>query len=468
MGLALQGPIFATTTDDIWLQEGDSISALDTDTQMPALIKRRYINACYLAGVQPRWINTAISNTGINLSLARVQASVPKYQPTKFLAVYGTASIILGQAIGTVNDTTSATVLGSLKLVLDIVCTQSGIQAYIGGPAFVGEKWPTGIGANALDANIDLLNAGMITICARYPLCTYRDLRAALFTVGEPVDNPANVSLGPYSRPDGVFAHHNPAGRGKSDTIIVNDFTVTTAPAAALGTAVYSGSTPPSPTVLGVDYEATNSKVADGVNITTVINTGVLGSAADLTVTPGTKPVMRAPAQAGKLNGAAGIDFGGATWMRSANFTAQNGPYLTAIVWKSVNLTASQILYDGINTIQEGSLATLLTSGITQTNSGATFNGPAVVAGNWNYAINYYANNRAGSYSVVNGVSTSMADAGANFTRSRMTLGAAAGASLIATIVVGRFMEYYSSLGTLPRWQDVAGYLTTKYGSMPQ
>lgn len=472
MGAAIQGPspFVMRTSDGPTIIGGDSITSYDTDTQMPMRPIRKFIATCRRGGVTPLFYNHAVSNTSLAQELLRLQTNIPKYGCKKYIGILGTAPIILGNTIGTVNDTTNATILGAFRLILDITAG-SGIPTYIATVAFVGEKFPTG--ANALDANIDLLVAGMATIAARYLLCTFRDLRYAVYTVNEPVLNTANTSIGPLSRPDGVFAHHNPFGRGVSDQIITNDFQfVADGPPAAAATP-YSSVALPNQGSLGILLDSDSlANVGDGSNVTitwpnSAPSTG-LGTLADLTTTPATKPIWRASASGKTWSG---VEFGGATWMRSAAFptgTIRSQPFMTVMMWRSANLTASQILYDGTTAQQEASLATILTSGVCETNAGVVFDGRAVVATNWNVAICYWAGNRAGSYQVINGFQSILNDTGANFTRTQLTIGAAAANGLPATIQVKLFAEYYSQFGPLPRWQDVYQSIVNARGAFPQ
>lgn len=377
MGLALQGPKFTLLTSDGVLQGGDSISAPDTHTRMPMLVKTRHLSTCRNARVQPRWWNHAVSNTTLAQELARVQISLSKYPITKYIAVLGTAPIILGNPVGTVNDTTNATILGAFKLILDITAG-SGIPTYIASMVCVGEKWLSGANG-AGDATIDTLVAGMATIAARYPLCTFRDLRAAVYTKFEPVLNLANATIGPLTQPDGVAAHFNQGGRGVCDGVIADDIVYVANGNQGAAVVPYSGIILPNQGSLGLLYDADQyASVGDGASMTAAGNLGVVGSTMDLITTPATKPIFRLSAS-GKPWSA--IEFGGATWMRSAaqattKIKAQ--PMMTVFMWRPAALT-TQILYDGTGGTQEASLAQIVTTNVVEPNAGSPLDSPGLL-----------------------------------------------------------------------------------------
>jgi hypothetical protein len=458
--------VFTLTTADRILQEGDSISALDTNTQVPNLVKGRWIARQAAKSLGPRgfWVNTAVSATGVATALGRVTAGVTKYAPTKFIALFGTADWILGTAV--------ATYTTNFNAILDAVCG-NGIPAYIMGTTLVGEKWPTG--QNATDASLgDPYVAAMIAGAARYPtLCTFRDLRASVYAVQEPLLNlPApGTSQGPLTRPDGVFAHFNPTGAGFCDAVINQDIQLVD----FVAPATYTGTTPPNPTSMGIDIDAAGTlnngtPPGDGGNVTAWANAGVLPRAKwDLTVTPGTKPVWRAVLAAGKLNSAPGVQAVGTTFMQStAADAALPQPILSCLVWKQSNVTATQILIDGTPSTTLN-MPVLLTTGALQPAATTAFNPtplPVVAAGSINCWIQYWDGPR--SYCVLNGSQSAIGNTG-TFGRDRLYIFASSsGGILPASVLFARFMEWHSSLGTLPRWQDVYAYVTGKYGQFPQ
>jgi hypothetical protein len=466
----IYGPGFSLTTADRILQEGDSISALDTNTQVPNLVKGRWIAKQAAKSLGPRgfWANTAVSATGVVLSLGRVQAGLLKYAPTKFIALYGTADWILGTSVSTFTTNFNA--------ILDTICG-NGIPAYIMGTVCVGEKWPTG--QNAQDATFgDPYVAAMIAGAARYPtLCTFRDLRASVYAVQEPLLNlPApGTSQGPLTRPDGVFAHFNPTGAGFCDAVINQDIALVD----YVPPATYTGTTPPNPTSMGIDVDANalagvgstgNPGVSDASNVTAWANSGVLPPASwNLTVTPGTKPVYRQVLAAGKLNGLPGVQAVGTTFMQStAQVTPLQQPILSCLVWKQSNVAATQILIDGSPSTTLN-MPVLITTGALQPAATTAFNPtplPVVAAGSINCWIQYWDGPR--SYCVLNGSQSAIGNTG-TFGRDRLYIFASSsGGILPASVLFARFMEWHSSLGTLPRWQDVYAYVTGKYGQFPQ
>jgi hypothetical protein len=462
MGTQLIGPIFALNTADRVLQEGDSISALDTSTQMPMLVKRRLFQLAQQTpnGPKPCWLNSAISSTDAPAQLVRLQAGIAKFKPTKVIWIFGTAPLLLGNPIGTVNDQVTSTILGCYNLAMTMF-RQMGVPVYVGSIACLGEKWPTG--ANASDTSIDSLIAGLAVISARFTdICTFRDLRSTFYAVQEPIVNVANTTMGPFMRPDASGVHHNPGGRGASDNVIANDFTITAASAPNTALVPYGGVTPPTPGSLGLAFDPANAGVAIAANVSSLINSGLISGANMVTVS-GTPPTLQNPA-AGKNGNLPLLRFGGSSWLRTAAFTARPQPHITAFVWLSTNITANQIMYDGTTGIQEGYLATLATTGIVEYDSGVAVDGPAIVAGKWNSAIVYFAGNNSGSYLVLNGAMQPLANEGNIWTRTQLTIGAAANNGLPATIDVGGFYEWHSSLGALPKWWDVQGFLQAKHG----
>jgi hypothetical protein len=463
MGLTLVGSRFTLTTADRVLQEGDSISALDTSTQVLMQTKRRLFQLADQnpTGPRPLWWNTAISSTNSAAQLLRMQAGVGKYKPTKILWIFGTAPLLLADPIGTVNDQVTTTILGCYNLALNFSRALS-IPIYVGSIRCLGEKWPTG--QNVSDTSVDLLVSGLATISANFTdICSFRDLRSTVYAVYEPILNVANTTMGPLCRPDVAGVHDNPGGRGINDSVITGDFNIVAATTPTTGTILYSGSTLPNASSAGLDFDPVNTGVGDGVNVTTWANAGVIGSAGNLVTTPGTKPVMRLVAQAGKINNASGVQSAGAAWIRAAAFTARAQPMMTAMLWQSTNITANQILYDGNTGTQEPSLATIATTGVVEPNAGTPLDQAAIAAGKWNLCIVYWAGNNSGSFAVLNGVMGTLGNMGTN-SRSGLTLFASASSGLIATGIIARFVEWHSTLGTLPKWQDVEGYFETKYG----
>jgi hypothetical protein len=467
----LYGPQFVLTTADRILQEGDSISALDTNTQVPNLVKRRWQAKMDATVGGPRgfWANTAVSATGVATALGRVTAGVIKYAPTKFIALFGTADWILGTSVGVFTT--------NFNSILDAVCG-NGIPAYIMGTVCVGEKWPTG--QNPQDATFgDPYVAAMIAGAARYPtLCTFRDLRNSVYAVQEPLLNlPApGTSQGPLTRPDGVFAHFNPTGAGQCDQVINQDIAlVDYVPYVAYpnGNAVR----PSSMASMGIDIDGNailntdgNPGISDASNVTIWWNRGRLDQNSwNLTVTPGTKPVYRQVLAAGKINGLPGVQAVGTTFMQStAQAAALRQPILSCLVWKQSNVTATQILVDGSPSTTLN-MPVLITTGALQPAATTAFNPnplPVVAAGSINCWIQYWDGTR--SYSVLNGSKSAIGNTG-TFGRDRLYIFASSsGGILPASVLFARFCEWHSDLGALPRWEDVYGEMTGKYGQFPQ
>lgn len=467
MGALLQGPPFTLLTSDGVLQGGDSLSSLDTHTQMPMLVKRRFMTACQRVGAQARWWNHAVSNTSLAAELLRVQTSLSRYPITKYIAILGTAPVLLGNTVGTVNDTTNATILGAFRLILDATAG-SGIPAYIATVALVGEKTPDGANG-AGDATINSVIAGMAVIAARYPLCTFRDLRAAIYTALEAGLNTTNATIGPLTQPDGVAAHPNQGGRGRWDSVISGDIGIAQGGGQSIALTPYSGIILPNQGSLGLLYDSDRyAAVGDGNNITAAPNAGLVGSLMDLNTTPATKPIFRLSAS-GKPWSA--IEFGGATWMRSAVLAANQikaQPMMTVFIWRPATLT-TQILYDGTVGTQEASLAQIVTTNVVEPNAGSPFDSlQTIAATTWHVSIVFWAGNRASSYQVLNGTQFPLGDMGGNFTRTQLTIGANSGNALPMNGQMNIFGEYYASLGSLPRWQDVYGSIVAKRGAFPQ
>lgn len=468
MTLNLYGPAFQLTTADRVIQEGDSISALDTNTQMPMLIKRRWSAKCEATPGGPKgfWVNTAVSATGVAASLARINTALAKYAPTKLIAVYGTADWILGTAVATFNT--------NFNLILDALCG-IGIPVYIAGTMLVGEKWPTG--QNATDLTIgDPYIAAMIAGVARYPtLATFRDMRASVYAIQEPLLNVPGpgVTIGPLTRPDGTAAHHNPGGRGLCDNIVNGDITIVDATA----TAVYAGTSPPNQSALVSWKNADDPALADGANVTAwldrirQIGTNAAGSM-DLTITPATKPVYKTPAQAGKINNKPAVQSGGATYMQSAALltTPIPQPCMVGIVWQQVNLTGNQIITDS-TPATSFDFPVLNATGALQPAAPTTFNpvpSQRVAAVSWNCAIVVYAGSK--SFSVLNGYQSLIGDVGPNAIDRDFFFASATGpGGLPFTGMIRERLIYAANTYTgLPRWQDLYQYFVNQYGAFPQ
>jgi hypothetical protein len=295
-----------------------------------------------------------------------------------------------------------------------------------------------------------------------------------VYAVQEPLLNlPApGVSSGPLTRPDGVFAHFNPTGAGQCDAVINQDIQLID----FVTPTTYTGTTPPNSAAMGIDIDAAGvlnggTPPADGGNVTAWANAGRLSSTSwDLTVTPGTKPVWRAVLAAGKLNSAPGIQAAGNTFMQSTAAVAPpiQQPIMSCLVWKQTNVTATQILIDGSPSVTLN-MPVLLTTGALQPAATTAFNPtplPVVAAGSINCWIQYWDGPR--SYCVLNGSQSAIGNTG-TFGRDRLYIFASSsGGILPASVLFARFMEWHSSLGTLPRWQDVYAYVTGKYGQFPQ
>lgn len=469
MATIVYGPAFTLSTGDFVLQGGDSISALDTNTQMPMLIKRRWVVACERrpGGPRGRWRNHAVSSTGVVAELARIQTALSQFAPTKYLAVLGTADWILAT-----NPGIFAT---NFNAILDAICG-NGIPACIVTTTLVGEKWPTG--ANATDASLgEPYVQAMIAGQARYPtLCTLVDMRRGIYDVQEPLLNTANSTIGPLTRPDGTAAHFNPGGRGICDALVNGVIQIVDATARP----VYTGVNPINYAGLGSWLVGDASDVGqsvDGTNVTAWLNrirqflTNPVGTN-DMTITPATKPVFRAPAQAGKINGKSGVQFGGATWMQSTALMspAMAQPCMEAIVWQQVNLTGNQIIVDS-TPATSFDFPTLNATGNLQPAAPTTFNPypvAAVTAASWNCAVTLY--NGSGSYCVLNGVKSNFGAVGANV-RDRIFLGASATGpgGLPWTGIIREHRIYPAILGTAPDWRDVyQDVLNNTGGFFPQ
>lgn len=502
MALAVYGPTpFVITTADRVAHEGDSTHSLDGDAQGFALVGQRLFALARKSptGPKPLWINQAVSSTGMNTQLGRIQTALAQYQPlTKFLWGPGIFDIIgSAHVIGTVNDTSALTWLGGFNLITQLVAGYSQIPMLIIGPGYIGEKWPTGQNSVAAhDADIDALDAGMITIVQRSNAAgtnapiTYVSQRQSVYATYEPLLNlPApGVESGPLTAPDSQKCHDNPAGRYYRDQAIQQVTQLVAATTYNPSPAVYSGLTPPSPGSIGNDYDPANLALTDGANVTAWPNslTAKFGTAADLTVTPATKPVYHTPGDGTKLGGAPTVTFGGAAFIRSGAFGAGKGaqPFITAMLIKPANLTATQIwldgLVDGAAGSQEPYVATIITSGNIQLNAGtaqttAVGIAPAAI---WHLLIIFWSghgNNNGDGFTSINGDSYVVTDGRVNaFMNPGLvgitgrTIGANASGSGFANGQVARITEWYSSLGPLPRWQDILGWMSAKYGVVPQ
>ena len=500
MPIAIGPTPFVITTSDRIYQEGDSTHALDLDAQGFALLGQRLFALARKqpTGPRPIWVNGAISSTGMNNQLVRTRTALAQYQPiTKFLWGPGIFDIIgSGLAIGTVNDVVNNTWLGSFNLLTQLVATYMGIPMLIVGPGYIGEKYPSGQNTVAgHDADIDALDAGMITIAQRVnaalptPLITYLSQRQSIYAAYEPVLNiPApGVELGPLTQPDSQKCHDNPAGRFYRDqlfqqiTQLVSSATPNQVPAA------YSLTTPPNLSSIGNDYDPANLALSNGANVTTWPNATAarFGTSADLTVTPATKPTFATPGDGTKINGLPAVNFGGATFMRSGAFSggSRAQPFMTAFLYKPTNLVAGQILLDGLVDggvgTQEPYVKQTITTGTIEIHAG---NSQVTIVGlnpgQWHSIIVYWANNgnnNGDGITSVNGSSYIVIDGRVNFfmnpgldALTGRTVGANAGGGSFYTGLYARITEWYSSLGQIPRWQDVFGWHQAKYGVVPQ
>lgn len=465
----LYGPAFPVATNDDNWQEGDSISSLNTSTQMPMLVKRRWVAKCESRPGVARgsWVNTAVSATGVVASLARINAGLgSKYFPSKFIAVYGTADAILSTSVATFKT--------NFNLILDAICG-NGIPAYIVGPMAVGEKWPSG--QNPADIFIDGYIAEMIAGQLRYPtLCTFRDMRASVYAAQEPLLNlPApGATIGPLTRPDGTGAHHNAGGRILCDYFVNGDVTITD----AVTPAAVTTPTPAMNATLVSWLHADDVPAAGGANVTSWINrvrqigTNAVGSM-DLTITPATKPVMARPMAAGKANGKPAVSAVGlATYMQSAALlTAPIAqPLMLAMTWLQTDLAGNKIISD--STIATSfNVPTINASGLFQPAAPTPFNPSpvqAVIAGSINCAIVVF--NGAYSFSVLNGMRSNMGQVGTNPIDRRFLFASATGPGGLPFNGMIQQERIYkgATFNDLPRWQDVYADIVAELGAFPQ
>lgn len=486
----IYGPIHKVNTAARILQESDSTGALDGDSRHFFLLHRALfaLAAQSPGGPKPMHWNTGVSSTGMDSQLTRIQTAITKYAPiTNFWWCPGIFDIVgSGHLIGTVNDTVSSTWLGAFNLVTQLVAGTYGIPMYIVGPHFVGEKWPSGQNTGlGHDADVDALDAGMITIVQRLNaqlggggLITYRSNRQTLYADLEPIYNlPApGIAAGPFTRPDGANEHFNPAGHWATYQYHQQDVRMSAA-RQPNQVAVYSSTTPPNAASIGIDYDPASlvGVVANGANVTTWNNSplGGYGSAANLVNASATKPTFANPGDGSNIGGAPAVNFGGAAWLKTNAFGTKPNPFMTAFLFKPANLTTSMIWIDGLNddaATQEPYLATILTSGVVEVHAGNAFDNGKVTAGHWHTVIVYWSGSNlanANSYVVIDGHQFPLGNAGTTGRTGRI-LGASAAAGLIANGLVGRMVEWDSELGALPNWYDVQNWLTTQYGVTPQ
>src|SRR5581483_6618446 len=116
----IYGPIHKLTTASRILQESDSTGALDGDSRHFMLLNRALHNlaAQNPTGPRPMHWNTAISSTGMDSQLTRIQTAITKYAPiTHFWWCPGIFDLVgSGHLIGTINDTVASTWLGAFNL----------------------------------------------------------------------------------------------------------------------------------------------------------------------------------------------------------------------------------------------------------------------------------------------------------------------------------------------------------------
>lgn len=482
MAATIYGPTpFIWATNDRFLSESDSIGALDGDAQEFAPMKRALFALADKTpnGPRPMYWNTGISGTPMSTQLARFQVALTKYAPiTKVVWTPGIFDIIgSGQAIGTVNDLVNTTWLGSFNLICLLVAGQFQIPMYICGPHFIGEKWPSG--QNAADANLDALDAGMRTIVARFPaLITYRSNRHDLYDVQEPLLNlPApGLTNGPLIGSDSQSTHWYPGGRNKAYQLHQQDIKLVAASGPTPVPTVYSGTTPCNPQSLGNWWRPSSLGLANGANAPTWANSGVFGTAFDYTISAATKPTYATPGDGAKINGGPAVNFGGAAWLKTAAATAKGQPFMTAMLFKPATIASSMIWLDGLVDgglgVQEPYIATLLTSGNVEIHAGVVFDSGPVTAGQWHLLIVYWSGigtPGASSYVVIDGRWNPLGNCSTDGITGR-TVGASAAAGLIANGLIGEpgICEWFSSLGPLPRWQDVQGFYQAVAGPTPQ
>jgi hypothetical protein len=293
-------------------------------------------------------------------------------------------------------------------------------------------------------------------------------MRAALYTIQEPLLNTLNTTMGPLCSSDATGVHYGPGGRALAEQIFAGDVTFTTNAGALLGYVPYSLITPPGTGSLGAWFDpASSSGVGGGGNVLTWANTSGLGLVPDFTITPGAKPTWVAPVGGAGMLARSAIAFAGGAFLRTTAFTNQPQPMLTAIVWKNTAIAANQIIYDGNTGLQEPSLATIAGTGVVEANATNPVDNPGITAGTWRAAICFWPNNLAGNYTILDGSMCPLGNSGTSG-RSKLTIGISAGGALPWTGSCGGFWEWYSSAGSLPKWQDVQGFLRAFAGPTPQ
>lgn len=460
--LNVYGPVsYPVAADDNVLQGGDSIQALDTNTQVPGILKRRWLTArARRRGVAGgRWKNPAVSSTGVVAELARVNTAIAQYGPTKYIAILGTADWIVSTPIGTYTP--------AFNGILDALCGGLGIPVCIFGPTLLGEKWFDGQNAN--DSLGDQYIAAMIAGVARYPgLATFVDMRATLYTPFEPANNVANTSSGPLTRPDGVFAHFNQGGRGIYDLAIGKVIQIVD----AVARPAYALSVPPNVGSLVSWKVAADIGQADGSSVTawadriSQIGTNPAG-AFNSTITPATKPVFKTPGQAGKNNNRPAVQSAGSTYMQSTSLlTAPIAqPYMIGMVWQHVNLTGNQIILDSTPATSVN-VPTINASGLLQPAAPTPYTpypAPNVAAASWNAAVIVF--NGLYSYVIFNGVRSNLGNVGTNPIDREFIFASATGpGGLPFTGMLDEKLIWASSAGPLPDARDAYQYLLNVHG----
>ena len=123
------GPVpYLLPTNARILQESDSISALDGDSQELMLIIDRLFALGYANGQRPYHWNTAISGNTIAQNLARTQTNLAKYSPiTHYMGTLGIFDVIGGGGGGVGCGGACGDVCGGVcGVVCGVVC--GGVQ----------------------------------------------------------------------------------------------------------------------------------------------------------------------------------------------------------------------------------------------------------------------------------------------------------------------------------------------------
>ncbi len=172
-----------------------------------------------------------------------------------------------------------------------------------------------------------------------------------------------------------------------------------------------SGGPAPPPGNLSVFYDgmsvdgAGNAGAGNGASLSTLRNLGYRGSSWDCTLTSATKPTLKVPSAAGKMNGAPSILFDGTQYMQTALQTAiASANFLMACSFKMTNITGLYALFDG-HTGGRSGLATAATTGVlTMTGTSAPATNLSVPAGQYSTAVCTF--NGASSIVTLDGVAS--------------------------------------------------------------